>query len=201
MIAEAIKSLLEPEFEVVGIASDGHSLVDSVAVLQPDIVVLDIAMPLLNGLDAGQQIRSSWSGIKLIYVTMASDPYVAAEAFRRGASGYVLKHGSAEELLTAVRRTLRGESYVSSLLDKHEVEMHIRLGTEPPAEKKITSRQTEILRLIAEGKSLKEVGEILRIKSGTAAFHKYRIMEILGIRTNADLLAYAIKHHIIPRPN
>ena len=196
MIAEAYKCLLEPEFQVVGIASDGRKLVESAIELQPDVVILDIAMPELNGLDAGERIKAAKRDTKLIFVTVASGVDVAAEALRRGASGYVLKHGEIEELRLAVRLALRGESYVSSLLDKDEINMRLRLGKEFREDKKISLRQREVLQLLAEGKSMKEIAHILGIKHGTVSFHKYQIMDRLETKTTAALIEYAFRHNI-----
>jgi DNA-binding NarL/FixJ family response regulator len=197
LFAEGCKSLLEPEFHVVGIVSDGRLLVKSAAMLQPDIVILEISMPQLNGLYAGEQITAKRPGTKLIYVTMNSDPAIAAEAFRRGASGYLLKHGDTEELRTAVRRVLRAQSYLSSLLNKEEIRMRLRLGAK--YRRKISDRQSEILQLLAEGRSMKEISGMLQIKPGTVAFHKYRMMESLGIKTNAGLLDYAVRRNILSK--
>jgi DNA-binding NarL/FixJ family response regulator len=201
LIAEAFKGLLEPEFEVVGIVPDGRMLMEAIVQLQPDVVILDISMPELNGLDAGTQVKAERRAIKLVYVTVDSRPEVAAEAFRRGASGFVLKHGAFEEMRIAVRRAIRGETYLSSLLDKEEVDMHRRLGTEYSDCDKISFRQREVLQLLAEGKSMKEVAFILAIKPGTVAFHKYRMMERLGIKTNAGLYEFGIKNHIACNPS
>jgi len=197
LVAEACKKLLEPEFEVVGIVGDGRTLLQQAAELHPDVVVLDIAMPQLNGLDAGQQLKQKHRSLKLIYLTMNVAPEVAAEAFRRGASGYVLKHCTAEELIVALRRVLRGESYLSPLITKDTVDFLLRTGAVYTQEKHISSRQSEVLQLIAEGKSMKEIAYILELKPGTVAFHKYRIMEVLGVKSNAELIEYALKHHMI----
>jgi len=197
LVAEACKNLLEPEFEVVGIVGDGRSLLQAVADLHPDVVILDIAMPQLNGLDAGQQLKQKDRTIKLIYLTMNVAPEVAAEAFRRGASGYVLKHCTADELIVALRRVLRGESYLSPLITKDTVDFLLRTGAVYSQEKHISNRQSEVLQLIAEGKSMKEIAYILELKPGTVAFHKYRIMEVLGVKSNAELIEYALKHHMI----
>jgi DNA-binding NarL/FixJ family response regulator len=197
LIAEACKNLLEPEFQVVGVVSDGHALLKAAPELKPDVVILDIAMPQLNGLDAGEQIKQKNHAIKLIYLTMNVRPDVAAEAFRRGASGYVLKHCTAEELIVAIRRVLRGESYLSPLITKDTVEFLLRTGAAYSEEKRISGRQSEVLQLLAEGKSMKEIAYILQLKPGTVAFHKYRIMEVLGLKSNAELIEYAIKHHMV----
>jgi DNA-binding NarL/FixJ family response regulator len=197
LIAEACKNLLEPEFQVVGVVSDGHALLKAAPELKPDVVIVDIAMPQLNGLDAGEQIKQKDHAIKLIYLTMNVRPDVAAEAFRRGASGYVLKHCTADELIVAIRRVLRGESYLSPLITKDTVEFLLRTGAAYSEEKRISGRQSEVLQSLAEGKSMKEIAYILQLKPGTVAFHKYRIMEVLGLKSNAELIEYAIKHHMV----
>ncbi|MGA8043732.1 MAG: response regulator transcription factor [Terracidiphilus sp.] len=197
LVAEACKGLLEPEFDVIALVPDGRALLEAAAELRPDVVILDIAMPELNGLDAGEQIKHQNRSTKLIYLTMTLDPEVAAEAFRRGASGYVLKQCNAEELVIAVRRVLRGESYLSPLITKDTVEFLLRSGATYQEEKRISSRQSEVLQLLAEGKTMKEIAYILKLKTGTVAFHKYRIMDVLGIKTTAALIEYAIRHHVI----
>src|SRR6516225_2192065 len=197
LVAEACKKLLEPEFEVVALVTDGRALLQAHAELRPDVVILDIAMPQLNGLDAGEQIKEKKRSTKLIYLTMALAPDVAAEAFRRGASGYVLKQCNAEELTIAVRRVLRGDSYLSPLITKDTVEFLLRSGASYQEEKHISGRQSEVLQLLAEGKSMKEVAYILQLKPGTVAFHKYRIMDTLGLKSSAALIEYAIRHHMI----
>ncbi len=198
LVAEACQSLLEPEFQVVGIVTDGRSLIKSAQTLKPDVVLLDIAMPHLNGLDAAEQIRQKLPSAKLVFLTMNTAADIAAEAFRRGASAYVLKHSAAEELVTAIRKVVRGESYLSPLIAKETVVFLISKGRTRTEEKRITKRQSEILQLLAEGMSMKQVAAELDLKPGTVAFHKYRMMETLGVKTNAELLEYAIKRQMIP---
>jgi DNA-binding NarL/FixJ family response regulator len=189
--------LLEPEFDVVGVVTDGRALIEAAAELRPHIVILDIAMPHLNGLDAGENIKQKNGRIKLVFLTMDTSPDLAAEAFRRGASGYVLKQCSADELLIAVRRVLRGQSYLPPLITKQTVEFLLRSGATYRQEKHISGRQREVLQLLAEGRSMKEIAYTLGVKSGTVAFHKYRTMEALGLKSNAELVGYAIRHHIL----
>jgi DNA-binding NarL/FixJ family response regulator len=198
LVAEACKSLLEPEFQVVGVDTDGRSLIKSAQSLKPDVILLDIAMPHLNGLDAAEQIRQKLPSAKLVFLTMNTAADIAAEAFRRGASAYVLKHSAAEELVTAIRKVVRGESYLSPLIAKETVVFLISKGRTRTEEKRITKRQSEILQLLAEGMSMKQVAAELDLKPGTVAFHKYRMMETLGVKTNAELLEYAIKRQMIP---
>jgi len=196
LVAEACKKVLEPEFQVVAIVTNGRDLLRLASELEPSVIILDISMPQLNGLDAGEQLQHLVPSCKLVYLTMNMAPDVAAEAFRRGASGYVVKSSAAEELVIAVRRALRSESYLSPFITKETVEFLLR-SDQSLADKRLTRRQSEILQLLAEGMSMKEIGNTLNLKPGTIAFHKYNIMQILGLTTNAGLLQYAIKHHLI----
>ncbi len=197
LVAEACRSFLEPEFEVVAIVNDGRALLHAAAELKPDVVIIDIAMPLLNGLDAGEQVKQSLPAVKLIYLTMNMNPEVAAEAFRRGASAYLPKSSAAKELVTAIREVIRGASYLSPLITRDTVQFLLRSG-KTYVEQQLTPRQREVLQLLAEGMSMKEVAYILHLKPGTVAFHKYRMMATLGLKTNAELLQYAVKHNMIP---
>jgi DNA-binding NarL/FixJ family response regulator len=194
LLAEACRSILEPQYKVVSIVTDGRALLEAATTLRPDAVILDIAMPNLNGLDAGELIKRKMPAVRLIYLTMTLSAEVAAEAFRRGASGYVLKQSAAEELLIAIRRVMHGESYLSPLIARETV--HFLLNQQSTSARQITSRQNEVLQLLAEGLSMKEAANVLNIKPGTVAFQKYRMMETLGIKTNAELLKYAIKHQL-----
>jgi DNA-binding NarL/FixJ family response regulator len=198
LLADACKSLLEPEFQVVGIVTDGRRLIPSAAELKPDIIILDINMPHLNGLDAGGQVKQKLPRVKLIFLTMTIKADVAAEAFRRGASAYVLKQSAGEELVLAIRKVNQGASYLSPLIAKETVMYLLNQGENLSEEKHITKRQSEILQLLAEGMTMKEVANIIEIKPGTVAFHKYRMMETLNVRTNAELLEYAITRHMPP---
>jgi DNA-binding NarL/FixJ family response regulator len=190
--------MLEPEFDVIAIVWDGRALLETTCKLHPDVVVLDIAMPELNGLDAGEQLKQRDPSIKLVYMTMSEEPDLAAEAFRRGASGYVLKKCSMEELLVAVRLALKGEYFLTPLITEGTVELLLQSAVGDYGKRLLSSRQTEVLQLLAEGKSMKEIAYILEVEPGTIAFHKYQIMKILKIKTNAALIKYAVEHHIIP---
>jgi DNA-binding NarL/FixJ family response regulator len=194
LIAEAIKNLLEPEFDVVGVVPDGRELIASIQNLRPHVIILDVSMPLMNGLDAGEQIKAANPRIKLIYMTMSLGADLAAEAFRRGASGYVLKTDEAATIAIAVRRAIRGETYISAGVNRDEFDYLRRQGKEYKLEKELTHRQREILQLLIESHSAKEIGYLLNLKPGTVAFHKYRMMELLGIKTTAGLIQYALKH-------
>jgi len=196
LLAEACKSLLEPEFDVVGIVDNGRALLQLACELKPEIVILDIAMPQLNGLDAGKQIKHLLPATKLVFLTMNMSPEVAAEAFRRGASAYVVKSSAASDLVRAIRRALRSESYLSPDITKETVDFLLRSGASHSLEKRLTPRQNEILHLLAEGMSMKEIASVLNLKPGTVAFHKYKMMETLGLKSNAELLQYAIRHHL-----
>jgi DNA-binding NarL/FixJ family response regulator len=198
LVADACKRLLEPEFQVVGIVTDGRSLIHSAVELKPDIIILDIYMPQLNGLDAAVQVKHKLPRVKLVFLTMNMAADVAAEAFHRGASAYVLKQSAGDELLLAVRKVQQGLSYLSPLVAQETVMYLQRKQEHFGEEKRITQRQSEVLQLLAEGKSMKEVASIIDIAPGTVAFHKYKMMETLNIKTNAALLEYAIKHHMTP---
>jgi DNA-binding NarL/FixJ family response regulator len=198
LVAELCKKLLEAEFDVVGTACDGRALVRMATDLKPDVIVVDVAMPILNGLDAGQQIKERLPAVKLVFLTMNPDPEVAAEAFRRGASGYLLKTCAADEMVIAVRKVLRGMSYMSPSLSKDSIRF-LRNQSKVLVEEqeRLTERQREVLQLLAEGKVMKEVGGILNMTTRTVAFHKYRIMEVIGARSNAELVRYAVRNHMI----
>jgi DNA-binding NarL/FixJ family response regulator len=198
LVADACKKLHEAEYEVVGTVSDGRSLVRAAVELRPHLVIVDVAMPLLNGLDAGQQIKELVPGMKLVFLTMNHDADLAAEAFRRGASGYLLKTCAASELTIAVREVLRGKSYLSPLIARDTVDFLLRQDKKLVEEaNKLTERQREVLQLLAEGKCMKEVAGVLNVTPRTVAFHKYRIMEVLNAKSNAELVQYAIRHHLI----
>ena len=198
LIGELCKSLLEPEFTVVGIVADGHAMVRAAQGLKPDVILVDIAMPNLNGLDAAEIVKRENRSIKVVYLTMNVDIEVAAEAFRRGASGYLLKTCATAELVTAMREVMRGGSYVSEPFSRDELRI-LQHQRSPRTEetRPLTTRQREVLQLLAEGKMMKEVGDTLGMAIRTVAFHKYRIMDVLGISTNAELVRYAVKNRII----
>lgn len=198
LVAELCKRLLETEFDVIGVVSDGHALVRAASELRPDVVVLDIAMPVLNGLDAGRQLKAMLPAVKLVYLTMNPDVDVAAEAFRRGASGYLLKTCAAADIVLAVRDVLRGKSYLSQALPRDTISFLRRQNKELVEEGELlTARQREVLQLLAEGKVMKEVADILNMTTRTVAYHKYRMMEVLGAKSNAELVKYAVRNHMV----
>jgi DNA-binding NarL/FixJ family response regulator len=198
LVAELCKRLLETEFDVVGVVSDGRAMLRAAVELRPDVIVVDVAMPVLNGLDAGRRVKEILPAVKLVFLTMNPDPDVAAEAFTRGANGYLLKTCAASEMVLAVREVLRGELYVSRGLSRDAIDclrrQHKTLVKEDEC---LTDRQREVLQLLAEGKVMKEVGGILNLSTRTVAYHKYRMMEVLGAKSSAELVKYAVSNHIV----
>jgi DNA-binding NarL/FixJ family response regulator len=197
LIAQALEHLLQAEFDVVGMVADGRALLRAADELSPDVVVVDIGMPLLNGLDAGEQLKAVHPGIKVIFLTQNREPRFAIEAFRRHASGYLLKDSAASELLTAIREALRGNTYVSPSIAKGMVDETAGRETGQVTPRELSGREREVLQLLAEGKSMKEVAAVLDISPRTVEFHKYRIMELLRVKTNAELVQQAIKLGLI----
>jgi DNA-binding NarL/FixJ family response regulator len=198
ILAEGVRGLLEPEFELVGIVSDGRELVEAAIKLRPDVVVADISMPSLNGIDAFVQFRQAAVPCRVVFLTMQRDVFYARRAMEAGASGYVLKHSAHDELITAIREALRGRTYVTPLI-AGELLRSYREDETPAADaaRRLTPRQREVLQLSAEGRSAKEVASLLHISSRTAEFHRARVMKVLGIRTAAELVQYAIRNGII----
>jgi DNA-binding NarL/FixJ family response regulator len=197
ILVEAFRKLLEPSCEVVATVADGHALLEVAPRLKPDVIVLDIAMPLLNGLDAGRQVKEIVPGVKLIFLTMNEDPDLAVEAIRMGASGYLLKKSAASELFKAIQTALRGKSYITPQIARGMETSFIR---DPEGNKHLqtlTPRQRQVVQLLAEGKSMKEAADVLKVATRTIAFHKYRIMEDLKLKTTADLIQFAMKNHIV----
>ena len=193
LVAQALEHLLQAEFDVVGTVSDGRALVEAAGKLAPDVVVVDIGMPLLNGLDAGAQLKTLHPEMKVIYLTQNREPRFAIEAFRRQASGYLLKDSAASELTTAIRDALGGRTYVSPLIARGMVDEASSPPVDQIALRQLSGREREVLQLLAEGKSMKEVAGVLDISPRTVEFHKYRIMALLRVKTNAELVQQAIK--------
>jgi DNA-binding NarL/FixJ family response regulator len=195
LLLEAFQKLLADDCEIVGAVSNGRALVTAAATLRPEVVVVDVTMPLLNGIDAARQIKQADPDVRIIFLTMNEDPDLAAEAFRAGASGYLLKRSAASELVTAIREVMKRRSYITPLVTEGLVGSMLQgLDSRPPA---LTPRQREIVQLVAEGRSMKEVAAILNIAPRTVAFHKYRIMEQLHLKTTAELIQFAIRNHIV----
>jgi DNA-binding NarL/FixJ family response regulator len=196
MICAGFQKLLEPYYEIVGSVEDGLALLKAAARLKPDVILLDVGMPLLNGLDAARQLRKLTPQTKLIFLTMNPDSDIAAEALRIGASAYLLKNSQASELLQALHDVLRGRLYVTPQIGRALQQSFIRDPHEHHA-KPLTGRQREVLQMLAEGRTMKEIAFTLHITHRTVRFHKSRLMEELGISTNSDLVKYAMKHGMI----
>ena len=198
IMLEGLRTLLEPEFDLVGTVSDGRALLKAARVLDPDVVVLDISMPSLNGMEAARKLREFGLRARIVFLTMHPDTAYATRALDAGASGYVLKHSAPSELVTAIREALRGRTYVTPLIagelaHAYGESAHHR----EDADTNLTSRQREVLQLLAEGRSAKDIAETLCISPRTVEFHKYRMMEELNIKTTAELVRYAVKHGIV----
>lgn len=198
IVVEGIRSLLESEFNLIEIAENGVQLVEAAIRLAPDVILADITMPRLNGIEALEQLRSLNCTAKVIILTMHKDATYAARALRAGASGFVLKHSASSELVTAIREALTGRTYVTPALSETLNECSdSRSRRETDSVFDLTPRQREVLQLFAEGRSAKEVAHSLHISTRTAENHKARIMKLLGLSTTADLVQYALRHQII----
>jgi DNA-binding NarL/FixJ family response regulator len=197
LLREAFAALLQPDYDVVGAVADGRALLAAALELRPDVVVLDIAMPLLNGLNAARQLKRLMPEVKLIFLTVSEDPDLAAEAFRAGASAYLLKSSAASELFQAIREVLQGRSYVTPLATRGLVDAFLHPPESAPRAGELSPRQREVLQLLAEGRTMKEAARILKISPRTVAFHKYGMMEELGIKSSAELVQFAVKHHVV----
>jgi DNA-binding NarL/FixJ family response regulator len=197
LLLEAFEKLLAEECDVVGAVSNGRALLEAAVRLHPDVAVIDIGMPLLNGIDAARRLKQLQPDIRIIFLTMNEDPDVAAEAFRAGASGYLLKRSAASELLTAIKEMMKHRSYVTPLVTEGLVGSMMHQPDSAEMSEALTPRQREVIQLIAEGHSMKEVAAILNITPRTVAFHKYRVMAQLHIKTTAALIQYAVRHHIV----
>ena len=197
LILDALKNLIEPEFEVVATFGDGHALVEGAPDLKPQVIVLDVGMPTMNGISAGQRLRQLMPNIKLIYLTMNQDPDLAAEAFRLGAKGYLLKSSAGSELVDALRAVVRGGSYVTPLMTEDVLGSLVNHFKNLKSTSHLTLRQKEVLQLLAEGRSMKEAAYILNVSPRTVAFHKYTMMEHLHIKTSAELVQYALNTQLL----
>ena len=195
IVAEGLRSLLEKSYDVIGVVQDGRQLLVEARALKPDVIVLDIGMPLLNGLDAGEQLKASLPAAKFVFLTMKDDANLAAAALRLGPVGYVLKSAGASELLKAVSEVLRGRSYVTAKLRAEN--WAVRDARARQFSKGLTPRQQEVLQLLAEGRPMKEVADILKVSEKTVMFHKYHIMRAFNLRNNAELVLFALNRHLI----
>jgi DNA-binding NarL/FixJ family response regulator len=198
LLLEGIRLMLEPEFDLVGSVEDGQALLAAARTLKPDVILLDISMPRLNGIDAARRLRKVLPSARLIFVTMHSGADYVGEAFRAGAMGYILKRAAASELLTAIHTVLKGNHYVSPLVTRNSLEVLITSSKpEGKFSNRPTPRQREVLQLVAEGRSRKEIAGILNISVKTVEFHKKQLMRNLNLQTAADFTRYAIEHGII----
>jgi len=197
MLLEAFKQLLQPDYEVVGTVGNGHDLLTAAVELKPDVIILDIAMPQMNGMVAARRLKQTMPEVKLIFLTMNEDADFASEAMRIGASGYLLKSSAASELFQAIEVALKGKSYVTPLIMQEMVASFANDRQAGEASDKLTMRQREVLQLLAEGHSMKEIANILDLSPRTVAFHKYRIMDELNLKNSTDLVRFAIKHSFV----
>jgi DNA-binding NarL/FixJ family response regulator len=197
LLVDAFRRLLEPEFEIVGTASNGRDLLATAPKLRPDLVIVDLGLPLLNGMDAGRQLKKLLPRTKFLVVTVNEDSAVAGEALRSWASGYLLKKSAGVELTHALREILKGKSYVAPLMARKLTEDFIR---DPTAHSRrlLTPRQRQVLQLLAEGRTMKEAADVLNLTTRTVAFHKYRIMEDFGMHSNSELFKLAIRERLVP---
>jgi DNA-binding NarL/FixJ family response regulator len=195
IVAEGLRSLLEPDFELVAVVEDGAALIEAHDRLHPDVVVADVTMPRLNGIQAMRRLREQGSSAKFVFLTMHPDVDYAVEALDAGASGYVLKHSAPEELVSAVREALAGRTYITPRIAGGVLEAMRRGEGSPTA--KLTSRQSEVLQLIAEGRSAKEIAATLDLSPRTVESHKYSIMEVLGVKTSAEPVREAVKRGLV----
>jgi len=197
LLLDAFKTLLEPEYEIVGTATDGRMMLKMVAKLAPDLVLMDIAMPNLNGFDAGEKLKKILPDVKLVFLTVNEDPDMVTEAFRIGANGYLLKSSAASELFQAIETVMSSKNYVSPRLEEIMAEAQIKHPGAHKAHGELSIRQREVLQLLAEGHTMKRVAAILNITPRTVAFHKYQIMETLDVKSNSELIQYAVKHGFV----
>ncbi len=198
IVLEGLKNLLEAEYEIAGMVQDGHELIHEALRLKPDVIIADISMPSLNGIDAIRQIHKQGLTPKVVFLTMHNDAMYAREVLDMGASGFVLKHSAASELISAIHEILRGNMYISPAISQELLKLYKedKSGREGVLAA-LSLRQREVLQLLAEGKSAKEIATLLAISTRTVEFHKYNIMQQLGLKSSAELVHYAIKHGIV----
>ena len=197
LVVEGFRRLLENDFDIVGEVEDGRALLVAAERLKPDVILLDIAMPLLNGIDAARQLKRSLPSARLLFITMHSDPDYVREAFRAGARGYILKRSAASELITAINEVMKDRFYITPLVTREALGPLLDTGVKEKS--RLTPRQREVLQLVSEGRSAKEIGAILHISKKTVEFHKSAIMEELSLHTTAELTRYALEHGLLGR--
>ena len=196
LVAEAFKNLIEPEYEVIKVVGDVASLLSAAAEMKPDVVLMDMDMSLRNDLDVGTELKKLLPETKLILLATNDDPDVASKALRRWSSGYLLKSSAEVELKRAISDVLSGHSYMTASVVEKLIDEFIRVPQQARS-KELTKRQRQVVQLLAEGHSMKEAAEVLSIAVRTIAFHKYRIMEDFGLKTNSDLIRFAMREHLI----
>lgn len=196
MVVEGLRALLQNTYEIVGVAADGRAMLEVACKLHPDVIVVDVSMPSLNGLDAAERLKTLLPDVKLVFLTMQDNSNLAAAALRLGAVGYVLKHSAASELMTAISAVLEGKSYVTPKLRPEN--WAVREARAQQYSKELTARQREVLQLLAEGRGMKEIAAILEVSNRTIMYHKYHIMQEFNLKNNADIVLFAIKQHLIP---
>jgi DNA-binding NarL/FixJ family response regulator len=197
IVAEGLRSLLAANYEVIGIVPDGRKLLDEAPKLHPDVIVLDIGMPLLNGLDAAERLRPLLPNAKFVFLTMHNDPNLAAAAMQLGAVGYVLKNEASTELLKAVSEVLHGNPFITrKVRSENWAERDARARQ---FAKDLTQRQQEIIQLLAEGRSMKEIADILSVSEKTVEFHKYHLMQAFNLKNNAEIVLFALNRNLITR--
>lgn len=192
MFSQGLQSLLEDEFDLVGAVADGEALIEAAVRLKPDVIIVDISMPVMNGFDSVRRLKQQGADAKIIFLTMHADDRLLAEAFRCGGSGYVLKQSAGEELIEGIRQVMQGKKYVTPLIASEWAE-HVAHGAQGGQKLSLTPRQREVLQLVIEGCTMKEVATRLGISTRTAESHKYEMMEGLGVETTAELIQYAVK--------
>jgi DNA-binding NarL/FixJ family response regulator len=198
IVAEGLRRVLETNYEVVGVVSNGQAVLAAAEQFKPDVIVLDVSMPLLNGIEAARRIHKTSQNVKIVFLSVHTDIAYVIEAFRAGASAYISKVSAPEEILTAVGYALQGKTYQSPSIDWAALEAHIERGQQSrQSPSKLSSRQREVLQLVAEGRNTKEIAEILHISPRTVEFHRRRIMQTLGLHSTAGLVQYAIKHRMM----
>jgi DNA-binding NarL/FixJ family response regulator len=198
IVVEGLRRILEPDFEVIGAVADGLALVKAAKELKPDIIVADISMPLLNGIEAARQIRAANRRTTIVFLSMHPDIVYVAEALQAGGSAYVLKSSAGIEIVTAIREALQGGTFVTPAIDKTALKAQIRRGQRSPGvHHNLSSRRLEVVQMVAEGRSTKQIADVLQISPRTVEFHRYRAMRSLGVHTIAELVQYAIKHHVV----
>ena len=198
ILLDAFKRLLEPQYNVVGTVKDGQALLQAAESLAPDVIVADISMPLLNGLDAAERLKERMPNTKLVFLTVNEDPHIAAEAIRRGAAAYVLKKSASAELFEALGRVMHNLTYVTPAIAKDSSLDFVVEAKRSDPPRALSLRQREVLQLLAEGKSMKESSVVLGVTPRTIAFHKYTMIKQLGLKNSAELVQYAVAHGIVP---